>query len=162
LITVHISGPAGSGKSGLAHLIGYTLGLHGIQVSYIDTVDANTGLHKNFKDVVSIIDSLRNSGTEVEITEFAQRVVKHRKPKKTLENIRFEKSWAREFPDDPEAGTRFLRDDSNLYIDMSVRAAFVLWLAAKKEDSGEPDAFCVTAENGDCVSNDPRCMHRKP
>ena len=24
----------------------------------------------------------------------------------------------------------------------------------------EPDAFCVTAPDGACVSNDPRCMHQ--
>jgi len=25
-----------------------------------------------------------------------------------------------------------------------------------------PDQFCVTLENGDCVSEDPRCMHQVP
>ena len=26
----------------------------------------------------------------------------------------------------------------------------------------EPDAYCVTMENGECISTDPRCMHNKP
>ena len=26
----------------------------------------------------------------------------------------------------------------------------------------EPDAYCVTREDGECISTDPRCMHNKP
>lgn len=78
---------------------------------------------------------------------------------KLTENELFERSWARACTD-AAADTRFDKSASGLYVDPITRAAFVMWRAANKEASGIPDAYCVTAPNGDCVSTDPRCMHQ--
>lgn len=30
------------------------------------------------------------------------------------------------------------------------------------EQKSAPDAYCITREDGECISDDPRCMHNKP
>jgi hypothetical protein len=75
----------------------------------------------------------------------------------------FEQDWAREFPDDPQARTRFDLDPAwpVIYKDPVTRAAFVMWQAGRKSMSQEHDRYCITDGSGACISNDLRCMHRR-